>query len=214
MNTTPGLLSSDQLDWLLRPTRLFSWADLAHDQVSPPMQPGVYGWFFSGLPSVVPVHDCVRMGDRTLAYVGISPGEPPANGKPPSKQRLRHRVRYHFRGNAEGSTLRLTLGALLAANLELQLRRVGSGKRMTFAAGEARLTAWLEAHARVVWVEHPTPWTLEHAVLQAISLPLNLQANQHHSFHSALTEIRKKTKAEAARLPVVSGRETPDIETW
>ncbi|WP_386143941.1 GIY-YIG nuclease family protein [Streptomyces yanii] len=42
-----------------------------------------------------------------------------------STQNLRTRVRYHYRGNAAGSTLRLTLGCLLG----LELRRVGSGKR-------------------------------------------------------------------------------------
>jgi hypothetical protein len=47
-------------------------------------------------------------------------------------------VRYHYRGNTAGSTLRLTLGCLLG----LELRRVGSGKRMTFGkAGEATLRA-------------------------------------------------------------------------
>ena len=40
-----------------------------------------------------------------------------------------NRIRYHFRGNAEGSTLRLTLGCLLIKPLGIELRRVGSGKR-------------------------------------------------------------------------------------
>jgi hypothetical protein len=45
-----------------------------------------------------------------------------------SRQSLRTRIRYHFRGNAAGSTLRLSLGCLLG----LALRRVGSGARMTY----------------------------------------------------------------------------------
>ncbi|WP_420313610.1 GIY-YIG nuclease family protein [Actinopolymorpha alba] len=61
-------------------------------------------------------------------------------------------------GDAEGSTLRLTLGCLLG----LELRRVGSGKRMTFGLrGEAELSAWMGAHARVCWVECPEPWRAE-----------------------------------------------------
>lgn len=79
--------------------------------------------------------------------MGISPKRPPTNGRPPSRENLQSRIRYHFRGNAEGSTLRLTLGCLLG----LELRRVGSGKRLTFAAGEARLTQWLADNARVCW---------------------------------------------------------------
>jgi hypothetical protein len=41
-------------------------------------------------------------------------------------------IKDHYTGNAEGSTLRKTLGCLLADELGIQLRRVGSGKGMTF----------------------------------------------------------------------------------
>ncbi|MER6923283.1 GIY-YIG nuclease family protein [Streptomyces spiralis] len=54
------------------------------------------------------------------------------------------RGRYHYRGNAAGSTLRLTLGCLFG----LELRRVGSGTRLTFGrVGEARLSQWMAANA-------------------------------------------------------------------
>jgi hypothetical protein len=76
-----------------------------------------------------------------MLYVGISPKASPKNGKPPSRQTLRSRVRYHYCGNAEGSTLRLTLGCLLAEKLCMDLRRVGSGKRRTFFHGERLLSA-------------------------------------------------------------------------
>jgi hypothetical protein len=46
---------------------------------------------------------------------------------PPSRQQLRSRLRRHSAGNAAGSTLRLTLDCLLASQLGVQLRRVGSG---------------------------------------------------------------------------------------
>ena len=61
------------------------------------------------------------------------------NGRSPSRQTLQDRVRYHYGGNAEGSTLRKTLGILLADELGIELRRVGSGKRMTFVDGELKL---------------------------------------------------------------------------
>ena len=54
---------------------------------------------------------------------------------------MRERIRYHYQGNAEGSTLRLTLGCLLSEELDIELQRVGSGKRMTFAEGEGILCA-------------------------------------------------------------------------
>ncbi|MEV1246427.1 GIY-YIG nuclease family protein [Nonomuraea sp. NPDC049750] len=39
---------------------------------------------------------------------------------------MRTRMRYHFRGNAEGSTLRLTLGCLLGLELARSMIRQGS----------------------------------------------------------------------------------------
>jgi hypothetical protein len=83
----------------------------------------------------------------TLLYGGIAPKAPPANGRPASRQTLRKRIRYHYTGNAAGSTLRLTLGCLLAERLGMQLRRVGSHRRLTFAAGEGKLSAWMADHA-------------------------------------------------------------------
>ncbi|WP_330995922.1 GIY-YIG nuclease family protein [Cupriavidus necator] len=74
-----------------------------------PREPGLYAWYFKQVPAGVPTSDCIRVGDLTLLYIGISPRAAPLNGKPASRQRLRHRVQYHYRGNAEGSTLRLTL---------------------------------------------------------------------------------------------------------
>ncbi|MGC2676620.1 MAG: hypothetical protein WA415_11555 [Mycobacterium sp.] len=82
-----------------------------------PPTPGVYGWWFRCLPAAIDVSRCERKCDLTLLYVGISPSRPPRNGKPPSQQNIRKRITYHFRGNAEGSTLRKTLGCLLADEL-------------------------------------------------------------------------------------------------
>ena len=45
-----------------------------------------------------------------LRYLGISPKAPGRSGKV-SPQRLRDRVRYHYQGNAEGSTLPCLWGA-------------------------------------------------------------------------------------------------------
>jgi hypothetical protein len=45
---------------------------------------------------------------------------------------------------------------MLGCLVGLELRRVSSGKRMTFGeAGEAALGQWTANHARVCWAEHP-----------------------------------------------------------
>ena len=92
----------------------------------------------------------------TLLYIGISPDK---KNKPQSRQHFKKRITNHYAGNAEGSTLRRSLGILLTPESHYPLRRVGSGRRMTFTHnGEQWLDAWMEKNAYVFWVEHETPW--------------------------------------------------------
>ena len=191
---------------LISPERLWSRAEVLDRPCPVPAEPGVYSWFFRDLPGPVTNNGCVTHNGLTLLYVGISPDKP---NRPDSKQSLRTRLKYHFQGNAEGSTLRLTLGALLEDELDVQLRRVGSGKRMTLThQGEQRLDDWLEKNSKVSWLIHPTPWELEDQLLGSISLPLNLKGNSNHPFHSRLTGLRKTAKDRARKLPVADERGT------
>lgn len=79
-----------------------------------PREAGFYGWFFRSIPHGVPVDRCIRGDGLPLLYAGIAPKPPPSSAGTPSTQTLRHRIARHYRGNAAGSTLRLTLGCLLA----------------------------------------------------------------------------------------------------
>ncbi|MEV8114612.1 GIY-YIG nuclease family protein [Streptomyces xiamenensis] len=174
---------------LLEPGRLWAAGEVLGKPGPVPAVPGVYGWRFGAAP-----YDGLAVGE--LLYVGIAPRRM-ANRT--SRQHLRSRVRYHFRGNAEGSTLRLTLGCLLG----LELRRVGSGRRMTFGVrGEAELSAWMAKHARVCWVAHPKPWLLESALISGLDLPLNLDQNKHNAFHPTLKALRAAARQRARELPV------------
>lgn len=167
----PELLGGEASQ-LLTPRRLFSRPEVLSRPSPVPAIAGVYAWYFDAIPPHVPVDGCRVVDGHALLYVGISPRKPGADGLKPSRQTMRTRVRYHYRGNAYGSTLRLTLGSLLAAELDLQLRRVGSGARLTFSAGEEALSQWMSDHARVCWVETAIPWTLEHELIETLVLPL------------------------------------------
>jgi hypothetical protein len=81
---------------------------------------------------------------------------------------------------------------------------VGSGRRLTFAAGEAKLSAWMADHAYVIWVETDRPWSAEQRLIASVNLPLNLGQNRHHTFHQQLTQIRADADTTARTLPVVS----------
>ena len=189
---------------LLTPQRLFTRAEVL-DRPSPvPASPGVYAWYFDQILDRVPVDGCRTAHGHTLLYVGISPKRPSADGLKASKQTLRKRVRYHYRGNAYGSTLRLTLGSLLAAELDIQLRLVGSGNRLTFSSGEAVLSDWMDRHAKVCWLETASPWVLEHDLIKMLVLPLNLDQNSHSAFQSELSALRAEQRTLARSLPVLA----------
>ena len=198
---------SDELktaDPLLHPARLWTRAEVLARPSPVPATPGIYAWYFLPLPIAVDTSRGVEVDGWRLLYVGISPKPPPANGTAASRQQLRSRLRQHYRGNAAGSTLRLTLGCLLASELGLQLRRVGSGQRLTFADGERVLSGWMGSHARVCWMAHPRPWELEQALVAWLDLPLNLHGNAHHPGYQQLRVVRAAAKATARALPVWS----------
>lgn len=191
---------------LLAPARVAARAEALARPSAVPAEPGVYGWYFDVAPPGVPLHGTHQTEHGHLLYVGISPSKPPRNGKPPSRQNLRTRIRYHFRGNAAGSTLRLTLGSLLGPELGIQLRRVGSGNRFTYSDGEADLSAWMERHARVCWFIDRSPWVIESRLFTELVLPLNLDQNRHSAFHASLSAARRAQRATATDLPVVHQR--------
>jgi hypothetical protein len=99
-----------------------------------------------------------------------------------------------MKGSAEGSTLRLSLGCLLADHLGIELRPVGNSKRLTFSTGEAPLSQWLEENARVTWHVCERPWELEEELISTFNLPLNLDMNVAHTFHPVLSELQARPR--------------------
>ncbi|MFY0526963.1 GIY-YIG nuclease family protein [Archangium gephyra] len=185
--------------WLLNPDRLWSWPELREQQVLP-KKPGIYGWYFQGLPKRVPISACHTIEGWSLTYVGIAS----------SAQTLQRRISTHFTGNACGSTLRLSLGCLLSSELDIQLRRAsGSGKRLTFALdeGERKLSSWMATHARVVFVEAEQPRTSEKELFRELNLPLNLEGNSQHPFHETLSNLRTEHRLLARSSSPLPARE-------
>jgi hypothetical protein len=172
-----------------------------------PAAPGVHGWWFRTVPTAIDASSCEQRDGLTLLYVGISPTPPPANGKPPVSQDLRKRINYHFGGGdatAEGSTLRKSLGILLANELGIELRRIGSGERRTFAGGETALTNWMAENALVSWVVRPEPWLFEDQLIAALDLPLNIQGNKRNAFYPELKRLRRDAVLKSNKLRVLA----------
>jgi hypothetical protein len=182
---------------LLSPERLWTREEVLSTPCPVPAQRGVYAWYFKDIPVDVPTKNCVMVGDLTLLYVGISPR------RNASKQNLRTRIRYHFKGQAGGSTLRITLGCLMSGQLGIELRRVGSGNVMTFTKGEQNLSKWMANNAFVTWMTCDEPWKIEDKIIQNVSLPLNLDQNQNHAFHPILNNRRALAKKCVRRLDIL-----------
>ena len=138
--------SAVEIAGFVDPTRLYSRAEVLARPSPVPAAGGVYGWWFGSLPPRVDASRCLQHDGLVLLYVGVSPRRPPGRGQQVNRQTLRTRLRTHYAGNAEGSTLRKTLGCLLSHELAIELRRVGSGQRRTFALGEQALSAWMGQH--------------------------------------------------------------------
>lgn len=172
-----------------------------------PSEAGAHGWWFRDIPGDIDIAGCEQRDGWTLLYVGVSPGPPRADGKPQIPQDLRKRIRYHFgAGNAgaDGSTLRKSLGVLLGDELGFALRRIGSGKRQTFAGGEAILTRWMAENTAVSWMLHPEPWYLEPKLINALKLPLNLQNNERNAFAPKLKKLRRAAAVKAGKMRVLA----------
>jgi hypothetical protein len=194
---------SEELAGFLSPARVFSRDEVLSRPSPVPAASGVYGWWFRDLPALIDTSGCRMRDGLALLYVGISPRRSPVAGQGASQQNIRTRLWMHYAGNAEGSTLRKTLGCLLADQLGIQLRRVGSGRRMTFADGEKLLSAWMSQNAFVSWLIRDRPWELERDLITTVDLPLNLEGNTAHWFHPELTQVRARCVAQANALPVL-----------
>ena len=182
---------------LLEPAKLYSRSEVLSEPRLVPAERGLYAWYFKEIPGITPTDGCVVKDGLTLLYVGISP----QNDK--STQNLRKRVTGHFKGNAEGSTLRQTLGVLLAEESGFSLRRVGRGKSMTFTClGENWLDDWMQQNAFVCWMTHLEPWEDEPDIIKSVSLPLNIHNNEHHPFSKILSKMRREAKRLARELPI------------
>jgi hypothetical protein len=201
---------SPDVNPLLYPAHLYSSSEILTKPCPVPNSPGVYAWYFDATLPLIDMTGCHQVDGHTLLYVGISPKAPSLKG-PPSRSTLRKRIRTHYRGNAEGSTLRRTLGCLLASTLNIKLRRVGSGTRYTFTnRGEQVLDQWMDQHAFVTWVEAKVPWEIEKKLLSSgLTLPLNVDGNPSQDAVARACAARLKARHLADELDVVSDNGGP-----
>jgi hypothetical protein len=162
---------------LLAPQKLWTREEVLRSPSVVPASPGVYAWYFKRGPANVPTEGCVAIDGKVLLYVGISPKAPPANGRLASRQNLRTRLRYHMRGDADGSTFAANTRLLLSDELGLELRRVGAVTGLRSATAKNDVQSGSLKNAFVTWKVTPEPWLLEHALISAVPLPTGCAAH-------------------------------------
>lgn len=147
-----------------------------------PKEKGIYGWWFAPGSLPVPAAPYEKADGFELLYVGIAPSSST------SKSLLRPRLVRHATGDASRSTLRLTLGVLLADELGLALG-IHKARPNWGPDGEAKLSRWMSEHARIAWAVHPEPWTVENELLVHATLALNIDGRSS-PFASELKDRR------------------------
>jgi hypothetical protein len=162
-----------------------------------PREKGVYAWWFDPGALEVPDAAYAMTGDRQLLYVGIAPRKPSSAGKE-SASRLRNRLTTHATKDASRSTLRLSLGVLLADQLGLALR-LRAGRLNWGPEGEFTLTQWMTQHARVSWVADDEPWAIEHELISEVPLALNVDGRDDR-FAKSLSARRREHRRTARQL--------------
>ena len=170
-------------------------SDIVSGEQTVPQKTGVYAWYFDLLPSV-PENRYYGLGEWKLLYVGV------AGRTPSSNATLRTRiVSCHLNGHASISTLRYSLGCLLAETLRLSLAKMPGSKNCVWFGdeGEKHLSEWILRHARVSWFESDTPTEAEAAALRTYgaALPLNIDGNPRNSFGKTLSKLRSAMKKQA-----------------
>ena len=164
------------------PVRIFSRQDLEEEE--PPTSSGVYAWYFDKqlfkklLPKIPDVYcpeyvkGWIFKKRWKLLYIGKGIN---------LKRRI---LDYHFCGNADVSSLRMSLGCLLVKKLKICLWKRPRPKEgeygYTFGdEGEEKLSKWMAKNAKVAWSESPNYEKLERQAIIEYSPVLNTEGNPH-----------------------------------
>jgi len=169
-----------EINYFENPTEIKSFDELKNNL--PPRNCGIYGWYFCPSPPNIYDNNCPRYTEGwifknhwKLLYIGIS-------------NNLKRRIfDYHFEGSADVSSLRESLGCLLANELKIYLwvddHSYTFGKK-----GEDKLSKWMAKHARVAWIEHNDYEEIEKRAIIRYKPPLNTDENPNK--HKALQKLK------------------------
>ena len=182
---------------LLHPAKLIPAGDIRGKGKGTiiPDAPGIYGWWFTGAISGVPLEGTLEQEGYRLLYIGIAPRKPSKNGSE-SKSTLRKRIaRNHLGSRIGSSTLRRSLACLLEREMGFNISRAVKGKLVMPRQQEVELTNWIISRAALSFMIHAAPWDVEDSLiaLGTPRLPLNIEGS-NHEFAPQLSILRRKRR--------------------
>jgi hypothetical protein len=181
----------------LHPIALYASQKVVSDAAVGADVRGVYGVFFKRTERVL--ERCgyldfdqrmpVEAHEGQLLYVGAS------------LDPLRRRVLAHLSGSSQGSSLRMTLGALFAEDLGLDPISDGRRNYYHFGSGEGRLTEWIVENSSVGFYASDDPYGIERQILTDVAVPLNIEYRKRHPFSRYLMGLRAMICSRPSRSP-------------
>jgi hypothetical protein len=129
----------------------------------------------------------LRMNDCDLLYVGAT------------TRGLRRRVKEHLRGDGRVSSLRCTVGTLLASKLDLRGCWQPRQLHFPFGPGEDHLSRWLCENTLFSIQPMTNPLSAEKALIERLSTPFNITARRTHPYAKHLMEFKRQCRARSIR---------------
>lgn len=155
------------------------------DQV--PDAPGVYTALLERRDGLVKAledagldHSALADEPRPIVYIGSSGSS------------LRRRLRTHVVGDSRRSTLRMTLGALLAPQLGLEPIGTPGHTYFEFGGQEAVLSRWIEDHLSFAFFECVAPVSIESAMIIQCRPALNISYQRASRHARRLMQLRSR----------------------
>lgn len=170
-------------------------------EVRPPLRPGLYSWWVDAVGAEMLTRELRQSVESGLVYAGQAGATRWPSGKR-SPASLATRISAgHLGHSIDGSTFRLTLAAVLHAELGLEMR---TSKYLT-RESEKALTEWMAEHLAVAWFpvdEAAGLAELERAVLQHLDPPLNLEGMPKSDVRSQLSALRRELRGSSVATRV------------
>lgn len=127
--------------------------------------------------------DSLRLGRRAILYLGASGGS------------LRRRVKAHLSNDTGRSTFRMSLGAVLAEQLDLRVVPNPDVSYFWFEPeGELRLSAWIAANMSVAVRASAQAMVEEKSLIAGERPLLNISGRRRHPSAETLMVMRRKMR--------------------